>query len=109
MKYIGHGGKEIIERVISSPSEAKERIKGLKRVAVSGRIARECIDLAYGFFTPLEGFMNKEDVESVCEKMTLANGALWSIPIVFDIGSEEVKEKRIGKEIPFFSFIATGL
>jgi len=95
MKYIGHGGKEIVERVISSPSEAKERIKGLKRVAVSGRIARECIDLAYGFFTPLEGFMNKEDVESVCEKMSLADGTLWSIPIVFDIGDEEIKEKGI--------------
>jgi len=95
MKYIGHGGKEIVERVISSPSEAKERIKGLKRVAVSGRIARECIDLAYGFFTPLEGFMNKEDVESVCEKMSLADGTLWSIPIVFDIGGEEIKEKGI--------------
>ncbi len=95
MKYIGHGGKEIVERVISSPSEAKEHIKGLKKVAVSGRIARECIDLAYGFFTPLEGFMNKEDVESVCEKMSLADGTLWSIPIVFDIGGEEIKEKGI--------------
>ena len=95
MKYIGHGGKEIVERVVSSPSEAKKRIKGLKRVAVTGRIARECIDLAYGFFTPLEGFMNKENVESVCEKMSLTDGTLWSIPIVFDIESKEIKEKGI--------------
>jgi len=95
MKYIGHGGKEIVERVVSSPSEAKKRIKGLKRVAVTGRIARECINLAYGFFTPLEGFMNKENVESVCEKMSLTDGTLWSIPIVFDIESKEIKEKGI--------------
>lgn len=72
MSYIGHGGKEIVERVISSPSEAKEHIKGLKRVAITGRCARECIDIAYGFFTPLEGFMGKADVEIVCKKMTLA-------------------------------------
>jgi len=29
MRYIGHGGKEIIERVLP-PIEAKKRIKGLK-------------------------------------------------------------------------------
>jgi len=94
MKYIGHGGKEIVERVIP-PSEVKERVKGLKRVAITGRIARECIDIAYGFFTPLEGFMGKADVEAVCEKMTLANGILWSIPIVFDIATEEIRKKDI--------------
>ncbi len=95
MLYIGHGNKEIVERVISSPLEVKKRIEGLKKVAITGRIARECIDIAYGFFTPLEGFMNRVDVEAVCEKMTLANGTLWSIPIVFDIASEEIGKKKI--------------
>jgi len=94
MRYIGHGGKEIVERVLT-PLEAKEHIKGLKRVTITGRCARECIDIAYGFFTPLEGFMGKADVEAVCEKMTLKNGILWSIPIVFDIANEEIREKGI--------------
>ena len=94
MKYIGHGGKEITERILSS-NEAKQRIKGLKQVSVTDRVARECIDLAYGFFTPLQGFMGKEDVESVCKKMTLSNGTLWPIPIVFDIAEEEIKQKGI--------------
>ncbi|MEA3253906.1 MAG: sulfate adenylyltransferase [Chloroflexota bacterium] len=95
MEYIGHGGKEIVERVITSPAEAKERIKGLKSVAVSGRIARECIDIAYGFFTPLEGFMGRDDVRTVCKTMTLSDGTLWSMPIVFDIAAREMKEKDI--------------
>jgi len=95
MEYIGHGNKEIIERVISSPLEVKKRIEGLKKIAITGRCARECIDIAYGFFTPLEGFMDKADVEAVCEKMTLTNGTLWSIPIVFDIASEEIGKKKI--------------
>jgi len=94
MKYIGHGGKEIAERILSS-SEAKQWMQGLKRVSVTDRVARECIDLAYGFFTPLDGFMGKGDVDSVCEKMTLTNGTLWPIPIVFDIAEEEIKEKKI--------------
>jgi sulfate adenylyltransferase len=96
MKYIGHSGKEIVERILSS-SEAKQRMQGLKRVSVTDRVARECIDLAYGFFTPLESFMGKGDVDSVCEKMTLTNGTLWPIPIVFDIAEKEIKEKNIKK------------
>ena len=95
MKYAGHGGKEIVERVITSPLRARKRIKGLKRVPINGRVARECIDIAYGFFTPLEGFMNKADMEAVCKKMTLANGILWPIPILFDITKEEIEKKKI--------------
>jgi len=95
MEYTGHGSKEIMERVVTSPVQAKELIKGLKSVDVTGRIARECIDIAYGFFTPLEGFMQKADVDSVCEKMTLVDGTLWPIPIVFDISKEAVGEKEI--------------
>lgn len=94
MKYVGHGDKEIVERVLS-PIEAKKRIKELKKIAVTDRVARECIDLAYGFFTPLQGFMGKADVESVCKEMTLLNGTLWPIPIVFDIANDEIKEKGI--------------
>ena len=94
MNCKGHGGKEIVERTLS-PIEAKKRIKGLKQIEVTDRIARECIDLAYGFFTPLQGFMGKADVESVCEKMTLTDGTLWPIPIVFDIAEEYIKQKGI--------------
>ncbi|HHF98460.1 MAG TPA: sulfate adenylyltransferase, partial [Candidatus Aerophobetes bacterium] len=71
MNFAGHGGKEIVERVVFSQAEAKEKIEGLEEIEVTGRCARECINICYGFFTPLEGFMRKEDVISVCEKMTL--------------------------------------
>ena len=79
-------------------SEARKRIRGLKKVDVTGRCARECIDIAYGFFTPLQGFMGREDVDAVCEKMTLKDGTLWSIPIVLDVEGEEIKEKGIKED-----------
>lgn len=94
---MGHGDKELVERVLPA-KEAKKRIKGLKQVTITDRVARECIDLAYGFFTPLQGFMGKEDVESVCKNLTLTNGTLWPIPIIFDIAGEEIKEKGIKKK-----------
>lgn len=48
--------------------------------------------LINGAFSPLKGFMNKEDYENVCNKMRLADGTLWPIPITLDV-TEEMAEK----------------
>jgi len=89
MAEIGHGGKQIVERILP-PAEAAQKIKGLKTYEIRSQLANEVIDLAYGYFTPLEGFMGKADVDSVCKNMTLANGVVWSIPIVFDMSDAEI-------------------
>lgn len=94
MSYIGHGGKEIVERVLE-PEKVAGAIKGLTPVPIRGQIADEIVDIAYGFFTPLEGFMTRADVEGVCNEMKLASGVLWPIPIVFDMSVEEIMAKGI--------------
>ena len=34
--------------------------------------------------------MGKADVESVCKKMRLTDGTVWSIPILFDLTEDEI-------------------
>jgi sulfate adenylyltransferase len=88
----GHGGKQIKERILS-PDQAKKKIKGLTEYPIRSQLANEVIDIAYGFFCPLEGFMGKADVKSVCKKMRLKDGkTVWSIPIVFDMSNEEIAQ-----------------
>jgi sulfate adenylyltransferase len=99
MSERGHGGKEIVERILKT-KDAVQKIKGLKSVPVRGQIAKEIIDIAYGFFTPLEGFMNETDVDSVCKTMTLASGPVWSIPILFDMSESEIAEHGIKEGSP---------
>ncbi len=94
MGEIGHGGKEIVERILE-PQKAAEMIKGMKQIPVREQMAVEVIDLAYGFFSPLQGFMGKADVESVCKKMRLKDGTVWSIPIVFDLSDKEIADYGI--------------
>jgi sulfate adenylyltransferase len=96
MAEIGHGGKEIKERILQ-PSEAKEKIKGLTEVPIRRQLANEVIGISYGFFSPLEGFMNKADVDAVVNKMTLADGTIWSIPILFDLSDKEVADYGVAK------------
>src|SRR5205085_8122417 len=47
--------------------------------------------LVNGGFSPLQGFLGRADYESVCSSMRLADGALWSIPVVLDL-PEDVAE-----------------
>src|SRR5436853_6258181 len=44
--------------------------------------------LANGGFSPLSGFLGRADYESVCSSMRLADGTVWSIPVVLDLPEE---------------------
>ena len=88
-----HGGT-LIERIAPSRELGKE-IHRLPRVELRDQLAREIVNIAYGFFSPLQGFMGWEDLDSVARHMTLANGYVWSIPIVFDISQDEISELGI--------------
>ena len=90
-----HGG-ELIERV-AAPNDAPHLAAGLPRIPVRDSIAREVINLAYGFFSPLEGFMVRSDVDSVVRNMTLTNGLVWSIPIVFDVSRNFLSEAGVAQ------------
>ncbi len=47
--------------------------------------------LLNGGFSPLTGFMNKADYESVCSGMQLASGLLWPMPITLDVSEAFAK------------------
>ncbi len=100
MEYIGHGNQPIVEQVLSA-TEAASCVRSLKRIAINGRSARECIDIAYGFFTPLQGFLGSDDVDSVCAAMILGDGTPWPIPIVLDVEDSALRDGNVreGKEV----------
>jgi sulfate adenylyltransferase len=41
--------------------------------------------LADGSFSPLDGFLGRQDYESVCQTMRLADGTLWPMPVTLDV------------------------
>jgi sulfate adenylyltransferase len=94
MEEIGHGGKAIVERIME-PRDAAEKIKALTQIPIRSQIANEVIGLTYGYFTPIEGFMNKVDVDSVCKNMRLKSGVVWSIPLLFDVSDEDISKYNL--------------
>ena len=45
-----------------------------------------------GSFHPLNGFLSKDDYDSVLKEMRLKNGSLWPIPITLDVNDDFVKK-----------------
>ena len=85
-------GGVLIERVAPLAAGNLDVIAHLPRIPVRDQIARECVNIAYGFFSPLEGFMGSADLDSVARNMTLSSGYIWSIPIVLDLPEAEVND-----------------
>ena len=55
--------------------------------------------LTTGAFSPLKGFMNRPDYESVLDRLRLQNGALWPIPICLDIPETKAKSLEAGQSV----------
>ncbi len=85
-----HGGA-LVERVRPLTVSTAAIIAGLPAIPIRDQIATECVNIAYGFFSPLTGFMGSADVESVATAMQLGNGLVWPIPIVLDVPHDELR------------------
>ncbi len=77
-----HGGK-LVYRV-----DKNIDTEGFPEIMISGDMAKDVENIAYGVFSPLEGFMCRNDFENVLEHMRLENDIPWTIPIVFDFEGE---------------------
>ena len=58
--------------------------------------------LLNGAFTPLSGFMNQDEYDSVVEKMRLKSGRLWPIPITLDVDSDTASNWKVGEKVKLF-------
>jgi len=55
--------------------------------------------LATGVFSPLQGFMNRSDYESVLDRMRLQNNLLWPVPVCLDINETMARSLESGQSI----------
>src|SRR3954463_4061913 len=91
---VPHGGK-LINRI--EVHFSKEYIRN--SVELSKLELSDLELIANGAYSPLEGFMEKKDYDSVVEKMRLSNGLPWSIPITLAVDPQKAKQLKIGETI----------
>jgi len=71
-----HGGT-LVDRTGERPDD----LDSLETLTLSSRELSDLDMLASGALSPLQGFMGREDYESVLESMRLASGLPWTLPV----------------------------
>jgi sulfate adenylyltransferase len=96
-----HGG-ELVNRVLSGEEreEALARAQTLNGLQLNSLVNLSDLELlAVGTFSPLTGFMVKQDYDRVVEEMHLYGGLVWSIPVTLAVTEDEAASISEGQDI----------
>ena len=95
-----HGGQLVNLRV---DAERRKELVDLSKEWQSWDLTpRQICDLELlmeGGFSPLRGFMNRADFESVCSSMRLADGTVWPVPVTLDLTEEAADGLEVGSRL----------
>lgn len=89
-KLIAPHGGHLVNRILTGEERlvAMEKAKSLKKIILNSRELADLEMISNGAFSPLEGFVNSKNYESILHHMHLANGLPWTIPITLSINKE---------------------
>ena len=90
-----HGGKLIDRHIKKAPSE----IADLPKFEINTNLAEDIENISKGVFSPLEGFLCKNDLENVLQEKRLGDDTPWTIPILLDFDKKEIKDLKKGDSI----------
>lgn len=95
-----HGG-ELINRLMEGDAReaAQERAPQLIKVVLSDLNLADLEMIATGGLSPLTGYMERADYESVVHDMHLANGLPWTIPVTLAVNTEQADSIQVGQEV----------
>jgi len=98
-----HGGK-LIDRVLKGKDREKaaRAATSLQKVVVSDDLAADTENIAKGVFSPLQGFMNREELENILNHKRLPNDLPWTIPIVLDVSEEKGRNLKEGGDLALY-------
>ena len=87
-----HGGRLVNRFTSKNPP-------GMFSVVVDSDLANDIENIADGIFSPLEGFLLQQDLESVIRKGRLANDIPWTIPIMLDVDKQTATKMKDAHDV----------
>lgn len=95
-----HGGKLVDRRVDESEkTELLREAQEMKSIGLGKDLVKDLQNIADGRYSPLTGFMDKNNFLKVVEDKTLEDGTVWTVPIVLDINEEQKEELETGERV----------
>src|SRR6476660_3229040 len=107
-----HGGV-LVNRIAAPAARAGALAAAARMPAVRLNAVQhsDLLCIATGVFSPLTGFVGRADYESIVERMRLADGTVWSIPVTLavtnDVAASLKAAAAIALEDPSGRIVAT--
>jgi pyruvate kinase len=92
-----HGGK-LINRMTRKEQDPSY-LASLPKIKIDNNRQRDVEQIAIGTYSPIEGFMGKEDFNSVLDRTRLSNGLVWPLPIFLDVPIKDANRIEEGKDV----------
>ncbi len=93
-----HGGVLIQQKVTGEKrQDALRQAEQFAKISISEWTRSDLEMIGVGAFSPLTGFLGKEDYESVLDAMCLKNGILWTIPVTLPISEDIARSLEVGQ------------
>lgn len=86
-----HGGK-LVQNY--ADQEMQSQAPKLHKFDVSEEILLDVTQITDGVYSPIRGFMNKREMNSVLEDYRLPSGVVWTLPIIFQLPRKEITFKK---------------
>lgn len=67
-------------------------------IPINNNALMDLEQISVGAYSPLEGFMNQNDLNAVLDDYQLTNGIFWSLPILLDIEEQHAEKLILGKD-----------
>ncbi|MBI3723808.1 sulfate adenylyltransferase, partial [bacterium] len=94
-----HGGALIDRFVPEEEAHAlEERARRLPRIVLDARELADLELIATGAASPLTGFLGSRDYASVLERLRLADGTVWPLPLTLAVADDARRSLRESKE-----------
>ena len=95
-----HGGR-LAERLVRGAERDRliHQARMLPAITLDERELSDVELLAVGALSPLEGFLNQGDYDSVVDRMQLADGTLWTLPVTLSLAQWEADLWREGQDL----------
>ena len=95
-----HGGT-LINKVLPNSEKDRilEQINEFKKIKVNDETVKVIKNIAFGVFSPLEGFMNENNYHLTLDTMYLENNIAWPFPITLDVSESEIKNIKNDDQI----------
>jgi sulfate adenylyltransferase len=99
-----HGG--VLVNRFESGTDRERKLKEARELPAAQLSERAIADLeciSTGVYSPLEGFLGEADYNSVVDRMRLANGLPWSVPVTFGVAAGFASGLREGARVALAS------